>query len=583
MRRVLRFIVGTFAVIGLLVVAGLIGAVWGFSALHDKVEPALPKKMVLTLDLESKIHETASADPFAMLSGKREYVLRELVQALDAAARDPQVAGLFATIGQTHLSMAEAQEIRAAVGRFKESGKQAVLFAESMGEFGNGTLAVYVASAFGKVWLQPSGDVGLTGFAAESPFLRGTLDMLGIQPQVVARKEYKTAPETFTEKRYSPAQAETLNGLLDSWSDQVIQGIAESRKMPAEKVRALFGKGPFLAAEALSAGLVDHLGYRDEAWGAAAFDSKIKKVDLAAYGARQPKASGTKVAVITGSGTIVRGDEESPFGTEQGFHAGTIAQAFRDAVEDPAVKAIILRIDSPGGSYVASDTIWNEVRRARAAGKPVVASMGGAAASGGYFVAMGADRIVAQPGTITGSIGVFSGKAVLTEFWQKLGVSWDELHRGDNATMWSTNSAFSPQALERVNAMMDHIYADFTHKAADGRKIAQDKIESVARGRVWSGADAKNVGLVDVLGGWNTTLEQVREVAGLERDAPVKLVAFPEPKKPWEMLGKVLGGGLASDESTRAMARIARIIVPVADQMDILDPQAGTLRMPVRP
>ncbi|MBF0325683.1 MAG: signal peptide peptidase SppA [Alphaproteobacteria bacterium] len=583
MRRVLRFIVGTFAVIGLLVVVGMIGAIWGFSALHDKVEPALPKKMVLTLDLESKIHETASSDPFAMLSGKREYVLRELVQALDAAARDPQVVGLFATIGQTQLSMAEAQEIRAAIGRFKESGKQAVLFAESMGELGNGTLAVYVASAFGKVWLQPSGDVGLTGFAAESPFLRGTLDMLGIQPQVVARKEYKTAPETFTEKRYSPAQAETLNGLLDSWSDQVITGIAESRKMPTEKVRALFGKGPFLAAEALAAGLVDHLGYRDEAWSAAAFDTKIKKVDLAAYGARQPKASGTKVAVITGSGTIVRGDEEGPFGAEQGFHAGTIAQAFRDAVEDPAVKAIILRIDSPGGSYVASDTIWNEVRRARAAGKPVVASMGGAAASGGYFVAMGADRIVAQPGTITGSIGVFSGKAVLTEFWQKLGVSWDELHRGDNATMWSTNSAFSPQALERVNAMMEHIYADFTHKAADGRKIAKDKIEPVARGRVWSGADAKTVGLVDVLGGWTTTFEQVREVAGLERDAPLKLVAFPEPKKPWEMLGKVLGGGLVGDESTRAMAKIARIIAPVAEQMEILDPQAGSLRMPVRP
>jgi protease-4 len=583
MRRLVRIIVGTFALIGLLVVAGIAGGIWAFSSIHSRVDPALPKRMVLTLDLEAKFRETPSADPLARLAGERDYVLREVAAALDKAARDDQVVALFATLGQTSLTMAGAQEVRDAVSRFKASGKPTIVFAESLGEFGNGTIATYLASAFGQVWLQPSGDVGLTGFIAESPFLKGTLEMLGIETQFAARKEYKTALETFTEKRYSAAHAETLNGLLDAWSSQVIAGIAEGRRLPPDKARALFGKGPFLASEALSAGLVDRLGYHDEAFKEAVGESRAKKVDLAAYAGHHPATEGVKVAVITGIGAIQRGDDESPFGAEDGFHAGAVAKAFRDAIDDSAVKAIILRIDSPGGSYVASDTIWHEVRRARAAGKPVVASMGGAAASGGYFVAMGANRIVAQPGTITGSIGVFSGKMVLADFWQKLGISWDEIHRGDNAAIFSFNRPFTPQAWDRMNAMLDRIYADFTTKAATGRNLSKDKLEDIARGRVWSGADAKAIGLVDALGGWSVTLDQVREVADLGKDVPLALVAYPEPKKPWQMLAKAMGGGISDDGGVRALIRAARILAPVAERLEATDPRAGALRMPVQP
>jgi len=584
MRRLGRIIVATLAVFGLLFITGLGLAIWGAIAIHDKVEPALPKRVVLKLDLENEFKESPSSDPFAALSGEDVYVLRKVVDGIDRAAKDERVVGLFAKIGHSKMGVGRAQELRDAITRFRASGKPAVLFAETMGEFGNGTVEYYLSSAFSQVWLQPSGDVGLTGFMAETPFLRGTLDLLGIQPQFAGRKEYKTAIEIFTEKKFTPANAETLNGLLDAWTNQIIAGVAQGRKMPVDKVRALYGKGPFVASEALSVGLVDKLGYHADAWAAAAGEgAKPVEVDIADYAGRA-KSHGTKVALITGEGAIQRGESEKPFGGEEGFGSETVAGALRAAIDDPSVKAILIRIDSPGGSYVASDTIWNEVRRARAAGKPVVASMGNVAASGGYFVAMGADRIVAQPGTVTGSIGVFTGKMVLADFWPKLGVSWDEVHRGDNSPMWSANRPFSPEAWERVNVMLDRIYADFTTKAAEGRKMPLDKLEPLARGRVWSGAEAKSLGLVDALGGMDVAQAEVRGLLKLEADAGLDLVPFPQPKKPWEVLAKLANsGGMAEDPAARTLLRAARVLEPLTRQIEAMDPQAGALRLHALP
>lgn len=333
MRRFVRFVVGSLAVIGLLFIAGVGLSIWGAMALYDRVEPPLPKRMVLALDLENQFKDAPPGNPFAALTGEDIYVTRQVVDAIDRAAKDSHVVGLFATTGNVKMGMGRAQEVRDAVTRFRASGKPAVLFAETMGEFGNGTLEYYLASAFGQVWLQPSGDVGLTGFMAESPFLKGTLDLLGIQPQFAGRKEYKTAIETFTEKKFTPANAETLNALLDSWTNQVVEGIAAGRKLPADKVRVLYGKGPFLSAEALSAGLVDKLGYREEAWAAAAGDgAKPDEVDVAQYAARAPSGHGAKIALITGEGAIQRGEADNPFGDETGFGAETIAGADRKSV-----------------------------------------------------------------------------------------------------------------------------------------------------------------------------------------------------------------------------------------------------------
>lgn len=583
MRRLGRFILVTLAGIGLFVVLAVGGGIWAYSAFGDKIEPRLPGTMVLSLDLEAQFRESPSSDPFAALSGKRAYVVRTVVAAIDAAAIDPKVKGLFATLGGGALPLATAQEIRDAVSRFRASGKPAVAFAETMGEGGNGTVDYYLSTAFSQIWLQPSGEVALVGYSAETPFVKGALDLLGIQPQMAGRKEYKSAIETFTETGYTAPHRQSMDALLESWANQTVSGIAQGRRMGEDKAHALFGKGPFLSAEALSAGLVDHLGYRDQALAAAGGSGKKGElVDVAAYAAHQPKGDGAKVAVITGSGAIMRGGDDNAFGDDDSFAAATVAQAFRDAIDDPAVKAILFRVNSPGGSYVASDTIWHEVGRARAAGKKVVVSMAGMAASGGYFVSMGADRVVAQPATITGSIGVFSGKMVLADLWTKLGITWDGVKRGDNADMMSANKPFSPQAWERLNRQLDAIYADFTTKAAKGRAMAPERLEELAKGRIWTGADAQARGLVDALGGWDVAQAQVRELLKLAPDDGLELVSYPKPQSPWRKLAKMLGGsggGLAEDEGVRALLRVAKVLEPLARQIEAVGSDA-VLRLP---
>ncbi len=594
MRLIGRIIVIILALVGLVSV-GLTGlVVWAVVSISSltkgKIEQAsTPDKVVLELDLEAGLRDGPSGRILDQLGADKALSLRDVVDGIDRAAHDDRVTALFATVGQTDMGLARAQEVRDAVIRFRASGKPTVVFSESMGEFGNGTLSYYLASAFGQIWLQPSGDVGLTGMMLESPFLRGTLDLLGVKPEFAGRKEYKTAIETFTEKQFSPANAEVMNAMLDSWSGQVIDGIAQSRKMPVDKVKSLFGTGPFLASEALQGGLVDKLGYHNDAWNwTVTAAHQTAKMGMGDYIAAQPKPKGTKVALIIGEGAIRRGkNSDGLLDDGDGIAAASFAQAIRDAVDDPKIKAILLRIDSPGGSYVASDTIWNEISRARRSGKPVVASMGNAAASGGYFIAMAADRIVAQPGTITGSIGVFSGKMVLADLWPKLGVAWDEAHRGDNAGIWSANRPFSPQEWDRMNTMLDHIYDDFTTKAAEGRHMPKDKLEALARGRVWTGAQAKGLGLVDALGGFDVARTELRQLLELNKNAPLDLVIFPRPRKPWEMVAQAIHSSNAvnTDPETRAllstMRTLSPILKPLAQQWQAADPAQGALRLPM--
>ncbi|MBI5163694.1 MAG: signal peptide peptidase SppA [Magnetospirillum sp.] len=578
MRRLGRIIVTILAVVGLinLLVLGL--GVW--AAAHFSAKPPLPRQAVLALDLEAEFSEAPSSDPFERFGGKKRYIIHRVVEALDRAAVDPEVAGLFATLGDSHVGMAGAQELRDAVQRFRQSGKPALVLAETMGDFGKGTVEMYLASAFGQVWLQPSGDIGLTGFLIETPFVKGTLDLLGVQAQFGARHEYKSAVESFTRTGLSQPSRDNLDALLGSITTQAVAGIAAGRKLEPEKVARLMAAGPFLAAEALSAGLVDKLGYRADALAALGTNEK-KLVDVADYARHIGAAKGPHFALIAGIGPIDRGKSEGPFADGGSFRSGTVAKAIRDAVEDAEIKGILLRIDSPGGSYVASDTVWHEVKRARAAGKPVVASMGGVAASGGYFAAMAADRVVAQPGTITGSIGVFSGKLVLTELWGKLGVSWDEVRRGDHADIGSANHPFSPAAWERVNAMLDAIYADFVAKAAEGRRLPPERMDALARGRVWSGADAKANGLVDTLGGYPEAVAELRKLAGLADGETVRLVPFPARDR-WEELLEGFAGDNVDAEGVRALLRVGRLLAPLLRHSEASGVQARLAPFEVR-
>jgi protease IV len=509
-----------------------------------KLRQQLTAPLILELDLTEGISETRPADPLSAVVARNRVVLADVLEALRRARSDPRVVALIARVGGRNIGLAAVQEIRRAVLDFAAAGKTTVAWADSFGEFSPGNVQYYLATAFGTIWLQPSGDLGLTGIAVERIFLRGALDKLGAEFQVAKRYEYKSAAEQFTEPGFSEPAREETERLTASVTEQLTQAIAEQRRLEPGQVAQLVDTGPFMAAQALSHGLVDHLGYRDEVYAAVHKQAGPDAVTLylgrylrnkqlmdkarRLAGMSSPPRPEPFVAVIYATGPIRRGRSgRGPFGpTSMG--SDTIAAAIRSAVKDDHARAILLRVNSPGGSYVASDTIWREVVRARAAGKPVVVSMGDVAASGGYFIAMAADVIVAQPGTVTGSIGVITAKPVLGESLGRAGITSDLVAQGTHAAMFSTQRPFSPQEWSLVNDWLDHIYDDFTGKVADGRGLSRERVHELARGRVWTGADAAERGLVDELGGIERAAAIARQRAGLPDSAELRM--FPQVK-----------------------------------------------------
>jgi len=537
-------------------------------------KPSVPKKAILELDLERGIPETQPDNPFAAFGGERALTLRDVVDALEKAGDDPHVVGLVARLGAAPIGVAEIQEIRDAVKAFRAKKKFAVAYSETFGEFGPGNGPYYLATAFDEIWLQPSGDVGLNGLVGESPFLRGVLDKLGVKPEFGQRHEFKNAMNQYTETKFTDAHREATKALIESIYGQMVKGIAEGRKMSEEDVRALVDRGPFLGPEALEARLVDGLAYRDEVHDKLRTKggTGAKFFGLQAYLKKQgrPNAVGKRtIALVFGVGGVVRGKSSgNPLTGGQTMGSETVAKAIRTAVEDDDVAAILFRVSSPGGSYVASDTIWREVVLAKKAGKPVVISMGEVAASGGYFVAMPADKIVAQPGTITGSIGVLAGKMVTPAMWEKVGLTFDQVEVGANANMWNASRSFSPAEWDRFNAWLDRIYEDFTSKVADGRKLPKEKVLEIARGRVWTGEDAKAIGLVDELGGYATALKLAKAAAKIPADEKVKVTVFPRERNPFETLAARLSGEEEDESSFTSIVRLLEPIRPALRQID---------------
>jgi protease IV len=415
----------------------------------------------------------------------------------------------------------------------------------TLGEAGSGTRGYYLACGCDRVIVQPSATVGLTGLLSQLPFLRGTLEKLGVRPQIAHREQYKTARYLFTETEFIPPHEEAVRAVLTSVAGQVAVGIASRRSMSIDSAEQLLADGPFSAKEALEKGLVDALGYRSEVVDEflRSFGGRARLLTLGEYlgrGGRPHQHGSHTVALIYGVGTIYPGFSRYDPMSGMLMGAQTIVQAFREAIDDRRVKAILFRVNSPGGSYVASDAIWREVARAREAGKPVVVSMGDVAASGGYFVSVAADAIVAEPATLTGSIGVVSGKMVTSELWSKLGVSWDELHTGENATMWLFTQDFTEGQWGLLQQRLDEIYSDFVVKVAAGRNMPYEQAEAAAKGRVWSGADALQLGLVDTLGGFGAAFARLRTILKLPAGAELKLKVFPKPPS---LLKRVLGMG----------------------------------------
>jgi protease-4 len=498
--------------------------------------------VILELDLTDGLLEERPADPLsAALLARRRLLLADVLDGLRRACGDGRVRALVAKVGGRNIGLAMVQELRAAVGEFRAAGKLTVAWAETFGEFSAGNVPYYLATAFDTIYLQPSGDLGLTGIAVERRFYRGTLDRLGVEFQVGKRHEYKNAADQFTESSFTEPAREATGRLAASVTEQLTDAIADRRKIEPARARALVDQGPFLAAQALQAGLVDELGYRDEVLASVRkqagpgamlqYVSRYRRSHALAERARKlPAARPESVALIYATGPIRRGRSgHGPLPGGGGMGSDTIAAALRAATGDDRARAIVLRVNSPGGSYVASDTIWREVVRARGAGKPVVVSMGDVAASGGYYISMAADAIVAQPGTVTGSIGVLSGKPVLASLLGRAGVTTDSIAEGAHSAMFSTSHPFSEDEWALLNSWLDHIYADFTGKVAAGRGLAADRVHELARGRVWTGADALANGLVDQLGGLDDAAGLARTRAGLPPGAPLRIYPRVRP------------------------------------------------------
>jgi protease IV len=581
-----RLLIGFFATIGFLTVLVAIGIALVIGGLKPSVTP-LPSNMILTVDLTRGLPEGPSEDPFLRLLVGGKPTLRDFLDALEAAGNDPRVKVLLARVGDDELGLATVQEVRNAIAAFRAKGKFALAFADSFGEFGPGTRPYYLATAFDEIWLQPMGNVGLTGLYTDSQFLKGTLDLLGIVPEFEHREEYKTAMNLLTETKMTPAHREEVEALLASMAGQIIRGIAESRKLSEAEVRDAINRGPLLADEAAQAKLIDRLAYRDEAiaHARARAGSGAELMGLATYLDRtgRPHREGSTIALIYGSGLVVRsGRADNPLTASKVMAATEITRAFRAAVRDPAVRAILFRVDSPGGSAVASETIWREVVFARERGKPVIVSMGDVAGSGGYYVAAGADKIVAEPATLTGSIGVLAGKLVVADLLKKIGVSTDSAQVGANAGMFSPTASFSARAHSRLEAFLDETYKGFKDHVATGRQMTQEEVEAVAKGRVWSGEDAKAHGLVDELGGYAAALRLAKEAAKLPADAPFALTVFPREESPAELIYNRLMGKEREDGSVSSgsIERSLKAVQPLLERLEIALDSPGVLTMP---
>jgi protease IV len=463
--------------------------------------------------------------------------VRAVVDTLRRAKVDRRIQAVVIRPTGNAALWGKVQEVRDAILDFKTSNKPIVAFLEYGGE-----QEYYLASACDRIFLMPAAPLDLTGMASFELFLRGTLDQIGAFPDALQIGAYKTAANTFTEHTFTPEHREMAESLNRDLYGQLLQGIADGRQKTFEDVRQLIDHGPFLPDEAVRVGLVDDLAYEDE------IDNRLDLGEVRMLEGRDYRVSpaslglnrGPRVAVIYAVGIISSG--ESRYDSPQGQVAGsdTIVRYLRTARADDSIRAIVLRIDSPGGSAIASDVIWREVELTRQV-KPVIASMSDVAASGGYYIAMGANAIVAEPATLTGSIGVVMMKVVIDGTLQKVGVNMESVAEGRYATMYSPLRPFSPEERAKVAEQMQATYDTFVEKAAAGRNTTPERIDALGQGRVWTGRQAKDHGLVDELGGLQHALAIAREHAGIDRDAEVELVIYPRRRTLLETLANPFG------------------------------------------
>jgi len=522
-----------FGILGALIIVAVLGIALLWGAVRGG-EPTIRDNSVLTLRVAGSLPDYSPDDPFKRYFGGPDQSLTGLVMQFKKAKVDKRIKGILLDINMSGVGWGKAEELRDAIVDFRSSGKPVYAYIE----FGLNK-EYYIATACDKIISPPPGELFINGLAADVMFFRGSLDKLGIYPDIFQIGKYKSAGDMFTQKEMTDAHREYINSLLTDLYDRYINAIAQARKKSPEEVRALIDNAPYNAQQAKDAGLIDEALYKDEV--EAQFKKLLGYKDTDAfpvvrsgdYRDVSPESlglnKGERIAVIYASGTIDSGSSQNSPSGEQSIGSDTVAKALNDAAADKTIKAVVLRVDSPGGSGLASDIIWRAVEMANQK-KPVVVSMSDVAASGGYYISASATKIIAQPSTITGSIGVVAGKPVMRGFYDWLGISNEYVLRGKTAGMFRATEKFSDEERAKFEDWIKTTYyRDFVPKVAKGRSKDPEYIDSVGQGRVWTGQQARDRGLVDDFGGLDKAIEVAKQLAKIPADKGVERVILPYP------------------------------------------------------
>lgn len=553
-----RMFRNAFAVLGTLV--ALVFVLVVFSAIWTAVtEKGLPQNTVLAIDARGGFQDSPSA---GALFGPARFSFIDLIFALEQAEDDPRVKGIILRTGEGGIAGAHAQELKQAFERFRAGAEGRFIIAQAGSFQGPGISQYFLATLADEVWLQRSSEMNAVGLLSTTVFLRGFFDKVEARADLSQRYEYKNAANVYTQTDYTPAHREATTRLMQSIYDVLTAGIAERRKMNPAGIRALLDNGPYLTQSAIDVKLADKIGFYDDAEDAAkdraGQGSEI--VPIEAYYEHEgspydfPNSNDGTIALIAADGAIVDGGSSNDYFSGQMAGGDTIASAIRDATEDSQVKAILLRVNSPGGSALASDVILDQLRKAQAKGKKVIVSMGPVAASGGYWIAMYADKVLASPATITGSIGVLSGKLIVRDTYRLAGLNPAEIAIGTNANMFSEFADWTPEQRAKFEAGVDQIYDSFTRSVAEGRKIPIDTVREIAKGRVWSGVDALGLKLIDKHGGLRDALDETAQLAGLDPDGRLNVRLYPQIDA-WDSFWASLYGAASLGETLQAAAK----------------------------
>jgi protease IV len=549
-----KFLLGLLCGVVLVVLCGII-LVFSAVRLSDR-RPMIADNSVLVLRLEGDIPERAPLDiPLPMFEDQSRSTVRDIWSGLKRAAEDSRIKAVIVVPRRVAAGWAKAEEIRSSLASFKKSGKPVYAFLRFPG-----TKDYYIASVADKIYAGPEDYLDLKGMRVEAMYLRGTLNKLGVEMEVVHAGKYKDAYDTFTRTSMSPETREVLNQVLDVLYSNLTSTIASGRKKDPAAVKQLIDRGPFVAKDALQAGLIDKLGYEDDLVGdlqSALKQSSVKKVDTKEYlRALVPDPGRTRIALVVAEGTILQGSEEGGFGSTDQVRSATFAKLLRSVQSDRTIKGVIVRVDSPGGDAIASDDILHEMK-ALSRAKPLVISMSDVAASGGYFMSVTGDPIVAYPGTITGSIGVITAKPNLRGLYDKLGISKELLTRGRFAALDSDYKPLDAAEKAKLEESIESTYQGFLSRVAAGRHRPEAEIRALAEGRVWMGLQAKENGLVDRLGGLDTAVEAIRQKAKIPAGDKVALVPFPARRSLIDLLMS------RSDDTTLAEMKLESVLTRV--------------------